>query len=72
MTIQIQIRRDTAANWTTNNPTLALGEFGLETDTKAIKFGDGATAWNSLPYSISTTVATAADSNLQISMQVFG
>ena len=46
----IKIRRDTAANWTANNPILATGEPGLETDTKKIKYGDGSTAWNSLAY----------------------
>jgi len=46
----IQVRRDLAANWTTNDPTLASGEMGLETDTHKVKFGDGATAWASLLY----------------------
>lgn len=46
----IQIRRDTAANWTSVNPILAQGEMGLETDTNKVKFGDGATAWASLGY----------------------
>jgi hypothetical protein len=46
----IQIRRDTAANWTSENPTLAQGEMGFETDTKKLKFGDGSTTWNSLSY----------------------
>lgn len=50
MVVQIQVRRDTAANWTSNDPTLAEGEMGLETDTTFFKFGDGATAWTSLPY----------------------
>ena len=50
MAIQIQLRRDTAANWTSANPTLAIGEMGLETDTKKFKIGDGTTAWNSLAY----------------------
>ena len=50
MAVQIQLRRDTAANWTSANPTLALGEFGLETDTMLYKVGDGTTAWNSLSY----------------------
>lgn len=45
---QIQIRRDTAANWTSANPTLALGELGLETDTGHVRVGDGTTAWTSL------------------------
>jgi hypothetical protein len=30
---QIQVRRGTAAQWTSTNPTLAAGEFGFETDT---------------------------------------
>ena len=38
-------RRDTASNWTSNNPTLLDGEFGWETDTKKLKIGDGSTAW---------------------------
>jgi len=45
------MRRDTAANWTSNNPTPAAGEFCIETDTDFYKIGDGATAWTSLGYS---------------------
>ena len=37
MAYQIQKRRDTAANWTSNNPVLAQGEEGIETDTKKSK-----------------------------------
>ena len=48
----IQIRRDTATNWTSANPTLAQGELGAETDTSKIKIGDGSTAWTSLGYLI--------------------
>ena len=51
MAVQIQLRRDTAANWTSNNPTLAQGEFAIETDTDKYKIGDGSTAWTSLSYS---------------------
>lgn len=43
-------RRDTAANWTTQNPTLLAGEIGLESDTGYWKVGDGTTAWASLAY----------------------
>lgn len=50
MAIQIKWRRDTAANWTANNPTLAQGEPGFETDTGAYKIGNGSTAWSSLAY----------------------
>jgi hypothetical protein len=50
MSTTIQFRRDTAANWTSNNPTLAQGEVGLETDTNAYKIGDGVTPWANLGY----------------------
>lgn len=50
MAVQIQVRRDTAANWTSNDPTLASGEIGLETNTGKVKFGDGSTAWTALDY----------------------
>lgn len=49
---KIKLRRDTAANWSNiaNNPILASGEPGYETDTGKLKIGNGSTAWNSLPY----------------------
>jgi hypothetical protein len=47
---QIQVRRGTAAQWTSANPTLAAGEWGAETDTLKVKIGNGSTAWNSLAY----------------------
>ncbi len=50
----IQIRRDTAANWTSANPVLAQAELGIETDTQKVKCGDGTTAWSSLSYLIDT------------------
>ena len=51
MAVQIQLRRDTASNWTSADPTLAAGEFAIETDTDKYKIGDGSTAWTSLGYS---------------------
>jgi hypothetical protein len=51
MAVQIQLRNDTAASWTSVNPTLAQGEMGIENDTAKYKIGDGSTAWNSLSYS---------------------
>ena len=50
MTSRLQNRRDTAANWTSANPTLAAGEIGYETDTSKFKIGTGSTAWTSLAY----------------------
>lgn len=57
---RIQLRRDTAANWTVKNPILASGELGYETDTRKGKVGDGNTTWNSLPYVWKTTVTTGS------------
>lgn len=46
----IKLRRDTAANWTSTDPTLAAGEIGIETDSGSLKIGDGATEWTGLEY----------------------
>jgi hypothetical protein len=58
MTARMQQRRDTAANWTSTNPTLASGEIGIETDTYKMKVGTGSTAWTSLPYSVDIPTQT--------------
>lgn len=50
MAVTIQLRGDTAANWTSVNPILAERELGIETDTLLYKIGNGVTAWNSLSY----------------------
>ena len=50
LNVRFQLRNDTAANWTTANPTLLAGEIGIETDTKKFKFGDGNTEWTKLGY----------------------
>jgi hypothetical protein len=64
MADMIQIRRDTAANWTSANPILAQGELGAETDTSKIKIGNGSSAWNALGYLIDAgDYLTAASTN---------
>jgi hypothetical protein len=54
MTIELSAlqrqRRDTATNWTAENPTLLAGEIGIESDTLKWKVGNGTAAWNSLAY----------------------
>lgn len=47
---RFQVKRDTAAAFTAANTLLREGEFGLETDTRKLKLGDGSTAWNALGY----------------------
>ena len=74
MANRIQLRRGSAQEWSNVNPTLAIGELGIEIDTGRIKIGDGVTTWNSLKYerpleSITNTPSTLvqrdADGNFQ-------
>ncbi len=68
MAIRIQLRRDTASNWTTNNPLLYPGEMGIETDTGKFKIGPAVnaptvgTAWNSISSYSNVTPAGLASS----------
>jgi hypothetical protein len=66
MTVQIQVRRGTASEWTTANPILASGEIGFETDTLKGKIGNGSSVWSSLSYvflsgSITNPMTTVGD-----------
>jgi hypothetical protein len=47
MALRIQLRRDSASNWTANNPILLSGEIGIETDTLKFKIGNGQ-RWNAI------------------------
>lgn len=60
MAVQIQIRHDFSSNWSTANPTLAVGEMGVALDLSKFKVGDGVNAWNALPY-------VAASNNINVS-----
>lgn len=68
----IQVRHDTAANWTSVNPVLALAEQGFETDTGKSKWGDGSTAWTSLSYSSAGGSASDATTSSKGSVQLAG
>ena len=57
MADKIQLRADTAANWTSNNPVLRYKEPGIEFpddyatgDQVKMKIGDGESEWNGLAY----------------------
>ena len=57
--IRIKPRRSTTEEWKYTNPILAEGEMAVEypssgigTGPVKIKFGDGYTPWNELPYGL--------------------
>jgi hypothetical protein len=57
ITAKIQLRRDTSANWTSNNPILLAGEMALSTDVlysgtdqPRYKIGNGIDTWLNLDY----------------------
>lgn len=75
----IKVRRGTAAQWASADPTLASGELGYETDTNLLKIGDGTTAYSSLsplgPESFSwgetdTLLTTVDGSNLSATHKI--
>jgi hypothetical protein len=53
---KIQIRRDTATNWSTTNPTLAAGELGFDTTNNLLKIGNGSSTWTALGIAASSSV----------------
>ena len=46
--VKLQFRRDTAANWESNNTILSEGELGLDTTNQRFKIGDGVNGWNAI------------------------
>ena len=59
----IQLRNDTAENWTTKDPVLQKGEMGIEIDTKKFKFGDGVSKWSELSYAGADAATLEIDSS---------
>lgn len=47
---KLQIRRGESGVWTSTDPALSQGEFGLNTNLQMIKVGDGSTTWTSQEY----------------------
>ena len=71
LTAKIQLRRDTSANWTSNNPILAAGEvaftsdvFYTGTDQQRFKIGDGVQTWTQLDYVPEGSGGTSYPENL--------
>lgn len=74
VTSLMQQRRDTAANWASNDPTLLIGEIGYVSDsaTGALKIGDGSSSWNSLPYVYGTQISAypLVDADISVSAEI--
>ena len=68
MATQIKLRRDTAANWASEDPVLAQGEPGFDTTNNILKIGDGSTIWSLLPsiYDPSTDIIPSADNTYDL------
>lgn len=67
MAIKIQHRRDTAANWASNNPVLSSWEIWFETDTQKFKIWNGVNTFADLDYQLESItdaeVKTAYENN---------
>lgn len=62
MITRIQLRRGLSSEWEAENPTLAEGELGVETDTGKFKIGNGTDPWDDLPYGGAGGIESFADS----------
>ena len=54
----VKVKRATAARWASQNPVLAAGEIGYETDTRKMKLGDGTSSWTQLSYLVADGTET--------------
>ena len=55
----VKVKRATAARWVSQNPVLAAGEIGYETDTRKMKLGDGTSSWTQLSYLVAEGAGAA-------------
>ena len=62
----IQARKGTATDWSTQNPVLASGELGYDLTNKILKLGDGTTSWSTLS-TINLTASNITDFNSSVS-----
>ena len=67
MAVKFQFRRDTAANWESNNPILSEGEFGLDLTNQRFKIGDGVNTWNNIDSAQYTNKAETFSETLTVS-----
>ena len=70
-TVKIRIRRDTSANWKTNNPVLAQGEIAADMDKIRLKVGNGVSNFNDLQW-VNGDIYNGLESVLQMLSGVTG
>ena len=56
----------TKQEWLDKNPILLKGEIGVESDTSAIKIGDGINIWSNLPYQYGLDLSYTAGNGISI------
>jgi hypothetical protein len=66
---QIQIRRDTTANWEGVNPVLADGEIGFDTVANRFKVGNGVDEWATIEYSGGANGSELVDGDAYIRLE---
>ena len=66
MSVLIQLRRDTAANWAAANPALASGEMGVETNSLSTVSFTGSISGTTL------TVTAVSSGTLSIGQTIVG
>jgi hypothetical protein len=69
MSTQIQIRRDTTANWEGVNPVLADGEIGFDTTANKFKVGNGSDEWQEIEYSVGADGSGLVDGDAYIRLE---
>jgi hypothetical protein len=63
----IRIRRDNITNWTSVNPTLALGEISYDVTNDQFRVGDGSSVWLDLPAIGNTTLGDGDKGDIVVS-----
>ena len=66
MAVKLQFRRDTAANWESENTILSEGELGLDTTNQRFKIGNGVDPWNDIDFAQYTTKAETFDATVTL------
>jgi len=68
----VQMAAGTATEWRSVNPVLQQGEYGLETDTRRKKLGNGSSTWADLPYEATSAVVGPSPVTTRSKGAVFG